>query len=82
MLKQIAIFLVCVSLSACAYFEDFFDYRKACNAGQYLVTFVEIATEIVQVKCVTEGQLDVLKQDSTIRVINVGAVTKKLNPGD
>lgn len=79
-LKQITIFLVCVSLSSCAYFGDFFDYKKACNVGQYLVTFVEIATEIVQVRCVTEGQLDVMKQDTTIRVISVGPVTKKLNP--
>ena len=80
MLKQVTILLVCIALTSCAYFEDFFDFKKACNVGQYLVTYVEIATEIVQVKCVTEGRLDVMKQDSTIRVISVGPVTKKLNP--
>ena len=75
-LKQLAIPLVCVLLASCAFFADFFDFKKACTAGQYLVTYVEIATEVVQVKCATEGQLDVMKQDSTIRVISVGPVTE------
>ena len=70
-LKRITISVLCLSLASCALIGDFFDATKACASGQQLVTFVEIATEVVQSKCVTEGQLDVLKQDSTIRVINV-----------
>lgn len=73
MLKQVAMPVVCMTFSSCAYFEDFFDFKRACDTGQYLVTSVEIATEAVQVKCVTEGQLDVMKQDSTIRVISVSS---------
>ncbi|MCY4128211.1 MAG: hypothetical protein OXG15_03085 [Gammaproteobacteria bacterium] len=76
MLKWATIPLVCVFLTSCTFFEDFFDFKQACTAGQYLVTYVEIATEVVQVTCATEGQLDVMKQDSTIRIINVGPVTE------
>ena len=76
MLKHVGIPFVFVSLTSCAFVEDFFDFKKACTAGQYLVTYVEIATEIVQVKCVSDGQLDVMRQDKTIRVINVGPVTR------
>ena len=60
--------------NSCAVFNYIFEVKEICEPGQYQVKFVEIATEIVRAKCMTEGQLDVLKQDSTIRIISVGYV--------
>ena len=61
-------------LNSCAVLDYLFEVKQICEPGQYQVKFVEIATEIVRAKCMTEGQLDVLKQDSTIRIISVGYV--------
>lgn len=66
---------VVTSLNSCAVFDYVFDVTEICRPGQYQVKFVEIATEIVRVECMNEGQLDVVKQDSTIRIISVGYVT-------
>ena len=71
---------VFASLSSCAVFDYVFDTTTLCEVGQYQVKFVEIATEVVRVKCATEGQLDVLKQDSTIQIIGVAHITKQRDP--
>lgn len=67
-------------LSSCAVFDYVFDTTTLCEVGQYQVKFVEIATEVVRVKCATEGQLDVIKQDSTVQIIGVAHITKKPEP--
>lgn len=77
--KVLVLPFVLASFTSCAVFDYVFDVTEICDPGQYQVKFVEIATEIVRVKCMNEGQLDVLKQDSTIRVITVGLVAGKRN---
>ena len=78
-LKHLVLLFVFAILNSCAVFDYVFDVKTICDPGEYQVRFVEIATEIVRFKCMNEGQLDVLKQDSTIRIIGVSYVTG--NPG-
>lgn len=79
-LKLLTVPMAFASLASCAVFDYVFDVTEFCKPGEIQVKFVEMATEIVRVKCMNEGQLDVLKQDSTIRVISVGPVTGNSNP--
>ena len=79
-LKRLSLLFVFALLPSCAVFDYVFDATKLCEVGQYHVRFVEIATEVVRVKCVTEGQLDVVKQDSTIQIIDVAYITKQQDP--
>ena len=74
MLKRLALPILSLSLTSCAVFDHIFDVKSICDAGQYQVKFVEIATKVVRVKCVNEGQLDVLRQDSTIQILGVAYV--------
>ena len=76
--QRLIVVLLLPSLTSCAGLNYVFDEPKVCKAGQHLVSFVEIATEVVQVKCMTEGQLDVLSQDTTVRIIGVGPVVTTL----
>ena len=71
---QLIVALLLPSLTSCAVLDYVFDEPKVCKAGQHLVSYVEIATEVVQARCLTEGQLDVLRQDTTVRIIGVGPV--------
>jgi len=73
-LKRLALPILLLSLTACAVFDHILDVKSICDVGQYQVKFVEIATEVVRVKCVNEGQLDVLRQDSTIQIVGVAYV--------
>ena len=75
-LKLLALPIVLASLNSCAVFDYVITVTDICEPGQYQVKFVEIATEIVRAKCMNEGQLDVLRQDSTIRIISVGYVAR------
>lgn len=61
---------VLASLPSCAAYDYFFDVSKFCDPGQFQVQFVELATDIVKVKCMNEGQLDVLQQDSTVQILS------------
>ena len=74
MLKRLALPILFLSLSSCAVIDHIFGVKSICDVGQYQVKFVEIATEVVRVKCVNEGQLDVLRQDSTIQIVGVAHV--------
>ena len=76
MLKRLALPILLLSLTSCAVFDHIFDVKSICDTGQYQVKFVEIATEVVRVKCVNEGQLDVLRQDSTIQILGVAYVRR------
>lgn len=79
-LKRLSMLFVCATLSSCTVFDYVFDTTKLCEVGQYQVKFVEIATKVVRVKCASEGQLDVIKQDSTIQIIDVAYTTKQQDP--
>ena len=76
-MKRLSVLFAFTSLTSCAVFDYIFDTTKFCDVGRYQVKFVEIATEVVRVKCATEGQLDILKQDSTIQIIDVAYITKQ-----
>ena len=78
-LKLLVLPIVFASLSSCAIFDYIFEVKEICDPGQYQVQFVEIATEIVRVKCMNEGQLDVLKQDSTVRIISAAYSKRRSN---
>ncbi len=79
LLKLIGPPIVFTSLTSCAVFDYVFDVREICDPGQYQIKYVEIATEIVRVKCMNEGQLDVLKQDSTLRIVSVAYIKRAGN---
>lgn len=76
-LKLFALLSLLTSLVSCAFFEYVSHANSICEPGKYQVQFVEIATEVVRVKCATEGQLDVIKQDSTIQIIGVAYITQE-----
>lgn len=71
-LKSIGVPILIVLLSGCTALDYFLDVGQFCEPGLIHVQYVEIATNDVRVRCVDESQLDVLNQDSTIQVIEVG----------
>ena len=79
-LKLFALLSLLTSLASCAFFEYVSHANSICEPGKYQVKFVEIATKVVRVKCASEGQLDVIKQDSTIQIIDVAYTTKQQDP--